>query len=524
MHSRRFKNNSLLALRASIAFLLASCGGKSASDEYSNPDTPTERIPEETSDFTEERCAKDGDSTYVSQCGVVTVPLAADSDETLELAVVRIFSNSPAPKPDPVIYLDGGPGAATLVNLPFLHEAFLALFPDRDLIFFDQRGVGRSAPELSCASRGDVLTVLDRCYRRLSDEVDLNAYRSINSAHDVAAIVRALGYDQANLFGISYGTRLALTVMREHPEVVRSAIIDSVVPLQVDLFAETGLNGYNAMLTLFSACAEDTSCRAKYPDPMTQLVTVVSELDQSPVEIEGYPIDGLTLVSVIFQMMYSSSLLPYVPFMIDSIAGGDMSLLESMFGYTSDDSGFAFGQHLSLQCAEEVAFSNSDAFAQRDALIDPALRPALSAAVYLDYCEHWPVTPAPPIENQAVQSDLPTLVLAGKFDPITPPIFSMAAHDYLSRGQYFQLDAESHGASVSGCGARLVDAFINAPAEIVDGSCTLVAPGLEFQRLQGVARGTRVAGKVEWQIDEPDAAEVEEAISKAKLRRRIVPR
>src|SRR6188768_3894668 len=302
---------------------LASCGGKHWDEDedeetgYSNPDVPSDRVPETTEGFTERYCEDQGAYGYVSQCGVVTVPLSPDAHENLDVAVVRVFTDSTAPKPDPVIYLDGGPGAASLVNVPYLYEAFHAMFPDRDLIFFDQRGVGQTAPDLSCASTGDTFEVLDRCYKRLNDEVDLNAYRTVNSAHDVAAIVRALGYSQVNLFAISYGTRLGLTVMREHPDIVRSSIIDSVVPLQVDLFAETGINGYNAMLRLFDACAQDEDCRSKYPEPQGQLVSVVEELNAAPVEINGYPVDGFQLVSVIFQMMYSASLLPYIPFLID---------------------------------------------------------------------------------------------------------------------------------------------------------------------------------------------------------------
>lgn len=505
------------------------CGGKHWEDDeeetgYSNPDVPATRIPVETDAFTEHYCQEHGELDYVSQCGVVTVPVHPGGDETIDVAVMRIFTDHPNPQPDPVIYLDGGPGAASLVNVPYLFEAFHAMFPDRDFIFFDQRGVGQTTPDLSCASTGDAFEVLDRCYQRLNDEVDLNAYRTANNAHDVAAIVRALGYEQINLFAISYGTRLALTVMREHPELVRSSIIDSVVPLQVDLFAETGINGYNSLLAMFDACAQDEICLAKYPDTKGQLVSVVEDMNAAPIDINGYPVDGNALISVIFQMMYSSSLIPFIPALIDQLDQGNTTALEYMFGYATEEQGFSFGMHLSLQCAEEISFSSPQAFEARDALVEPVFRDALSASVYLDYCQHWPVDPAPAIENQPVQSALPTLVLAGHFDPITPPVFAMAAHDYLSNSQYFQLRAESHGASVSQCGAVLVDAFINAPGEIIDGSCTLEAPELEFQNRRGPTKTHEVGSKVRWQIEQPSEAEIEEAISKARVRRRMIVR
>jgi pimeloyl-ACP methyl ester carboxylesterase len=504
------------------------CSGRDWEDDeeetgYENPAVPGERIPAATDAFTEYYCPDQDATGYVSQCGTVTVPVSPDSDETIDIVMTRVFTDDPNPQPDPVIYLDGGPGAASLVNVPYLFETFHTMFPDRDLIFFDQRGVGQTTPDLSCTSTGDTFDVLDRCYQRLNNEVDLNAYRTVNNAHDVGALVRALGYEQVNLFAISYGTRLALTVMREHPEIVRSSIIDSVVPLQVDLFAETGLNGYNALVALFEACAADAVCHAKYPDTKGQLVSVVEDLNAAPLEIYGYPVDGNAVVSVIFQMMYSASLLPYIPLLVDAIALGDTTVLEAMFGYATQDSGFSFGMHLSLQCAEEVSFSSPQAFEARDALIDPTFRDALSASIYLDYCQHWPVDAAPAIENQPVQSDLPTLVLAGHFDPITPPVFAMAAHDHLSNGQYFQLGAESHGASVSACGASLVDAFIHAPTEKVAGSCALAPADLEFQNRNGTP-SREVGGKVKWQLEKPSERAMEEAISQARLRRRMIVR
>lgn len=514
-----------------VSFLLTTlvgtavgCGGKSDEGGYENPLVPSERLAETTKQFRERDCAEREIPGYVTQCGQIRVPFASGSSETTELAVVRVFTKGARPEPDPVIYLDGGPGVATLENLPFMVEAFEGMFPNRDMIFFDQRGVGRSGPALTCEGEGSIGNVLDKCYERWSKEVDLNDYRTINSAHDVQAIAYAFGYETLNILGISYGTRLALTVLREHPDLVRSAIIDSVVPLQVDLFAETGMNGYTALLTLFQACAEDASCKSKYNDPFSQLIEVVNDLNEIPIEVGDVSIDGYQFTSVIFQMMYSVQLAIFIPYLIDAVQHGDMDLLTSMFDFTSDESGFSMGMHLSLQCAEEIAFTNPVAFEEQDSLIDPDLRDALSASIYLNYCDHWPVAKAADIENEPVVSDIPTLVFAGQFDPITPPAFSMAAADYLSQSQFFLLQGESHGASLGSCGTNLVRSFINNPRGNLDPSCVLDPPGLEFQGESAQATNRKDETRMNWQLDAPSASEVERAVSEARKRRKVVGR
>ena len=507
-----------------VGAALLGCGRKSDEHDYHNPLVPDERLPKTTEDFEEAECDDSFLADYVKQCGVVEVPSTEGAEDTISLSVVRVFTDSIRPKADPVIYLDGGPGVATLGSVQYMVEALRPMYPDRDLIFFDQRGVGLSRPELSCAGEGTVEEVLDDCYATWSQRVDLNAYRTVENAHDVARIVAALGYEQLNLLGISYGTRLALTVLREHPGIVRSAVIDSVVPLQVDLFAETAVNGQNALQTVFEACAADVDCHNKYPDPHAQLLKVVEELNDSPVDAGGFEVDGYQFIGVIFQMMYSSELIPFIPYFIDLVDSGDTDLLETLFAYTTDETGFSFGMHLSLQCAEEIAFSNRAAFEERDALVEEPLREALSAKIYLDYCEHWPVDAAPPIENEPVRSDIPTLVLAGKFDPITPPSFSMAAFDYLSAAQFFLVETESHGASVSECGAELVRSFTSDPRGMVDGFCVLDAPGFEFQGRRVHSSDNRVGGRVSWQLSAPSSAEVQSAMSKARIRRKMIRR
>ncbi len=504
------------------------CGGKSDEQKevYHNEAVPDERLPSALDSFEELRCGKRAVEGVVTQCGVVEVPLSPGSSETTELSLVRVFTDAVEPKADPVIYLDGGPGVETLSSIEYMVEALRPLYPDRDMIFFDQRGVGRSRPPIDCNNtEGETVEeVLDNCFAYWSERVDLDSFRTKNSAYHVAQLVGALGYDQVNVLGISYGTRLALTVMREHPEIVRSSVIDSVVALQEDLFAETALSGYQALNAVFEACAADYACRQKYTDPKAQLQGLIERLDATPIKAGQFEIDGHQMVNVIFQMMYSSELLGYIPYFIDQIDRGVTEQLQQAFASTSDESGFSFGMHLSLQCAEELAFSSKSAFEALDGQVESPFREALSAEIYLDYCSHWPVTPAPAVENEPVVSELPTLVLAGRFDPITPPRFAEAAFNYLSEAHFYVLDSESHGASISPCGESLVRSFTDDPRGTPSAECVLGASGLDFQSRTLRGSAYSIPGRVRWQIGAPTPAQFEDALSRARTRRKVIRR
>src|SRR6185503_15624183 len=100
----------------------------------------------------------------------------------------------------------------------------------------------------------------------LNKGVDPASATSAENAADVNDLRLALGYDQWNLYGVSYGTRLALTVVRDYPQSVRSVILDSVYPLQVNLYTDLPENFDRALKVLFETCAADADCSSTYPD------------------------------------------------------------------------------------------------------------------------------------------------------------------------------------------------------------------------------------------------------------------
>jgi len=493
-----------------------------------NPEVPHERLPEQASSFREIRCIYPV-TDRVTQCGLVTVPEGPGSEREIELNVVRIFSTSDAPKTDPVVYLEGGPGAGSVANAERLYDAFASFAPDRDFIFFDQRGTGSSLPGLYCADLGDLEEALDSCFSELSQESDLNQYNTINNATDTDLIREAFGYEEWNLLGISYGTRLALTAMRDHPGGIRSVILDSVVPLEGDLLGEVGISAYRSLEKVFAACASQEDCAAKYPDPLEQLTTLVTTLNADPVDVsiedadgndtgESFVLDGDLFAFMVFNLLYSPQAIVLIPLLIDRVSGGEYSLLSSLAPSALGPS-IAFGMHLSFHCSEELPFSSQEQYEQFDSEVPEAIRAPLSGMEYWDYCDHWPVDAAPASEGEPVVSDVRTLILSGSFDPITPPHFAETAYESLTNAEYFELEGESHGASVGSCGTTLVKSFLDDPNGNLPVSCLGNVGDFTFAN-QGARAGAPKPQPVRFLTVSPDGETVSGVVEDLERRLR----
>jgi pimeloyl-ACP methyl ester carboxylesterase len=276
-------------------------------------------------------------------CGYLVVPenRREGGAGTVRLHYAVFRSTATQPEPDPVVYLSGGPGFGVLATVPFTFlRRFSPFLAKRDFIMFDQRGTGFSEPSLACpeytstfydtldedlsAQEMDARTVAAvlTCHDRLAKEgIDLGAYSSVESAADLRDLRLALGYKRWNLYGISYGTKLALTTMRDYPEGIRSAILDSTYPLQVSLDTSIAANARRAFDLLFQACKDHApnggrgpSCGDVYPGLEASLFRAVEALNQAPVPLSiTHPLTGQTfpallngdgLIRTVFNSLY----------------------------------------------------------------------------------------------------------------------------------------------------------------------------------------------------------------------------
>jgi pimeloyl-ACP methyl ester carboxylesterase len=445
------------------------------------------------------------------ECGFLTVPedRSDPNSRTIDLHVAVFKATGRNPESDPILYLDGGPGGHTLTFASdyFSNNAWLELLSDRDFILFDQRGVGLSEPEMICyefenfgrkhmltdrrdkAYRLDYIDTLTRCRDRLlENDVNLSAYNSLNSAADVRDLREALGYDEWNVYGISYGTRLAFTLMRDYPEGIRSVIVDSPLPLQVNFPLTVRSTMQRSFQRLFNTCAADPACNNAYPNLDKVFFQTVSALDAEPLERsvsrwgQEYEvrIDGYLFARWFFRSLYSEYRLSDLPRQIWQVGQGDYTLLEDIaIGSVGFNPYSSDGMYLSVECSEEVSFYTPAEAEQGEELeiywgID-------FRANYLDACHVWDVNPVDPVENQPVTSEIPTLIMTGEFDPITPPDFGKLASETLPNSFMYEFPGTGHGASVAGrCPAGIMADFLAVPDRRPNDRCISRMDGVRF--------------------------------------------
>jgi pimeloyl-ACP methyl ester carboxylesterase len=446
------------------------------------------------------------------QCGYLTVPEdRANPQRTIRLHVAIVASHSDTPAPDPVIFLNGGPGAYTLANIGWLLPITSDILAHRDMIFFDQRGVGYSEPSLDCPEAAEArlahierpldtaawqaitLEAMSACRQRLAAEgVNLSAYHSAASAADVEDLRQALGYESWNLLGVSYGTRLALTIMRDfgHTGAIRSAILDSVYPPQVNDYVDVGVSAQRAFNLLFSRCEADAACNAAYPDLEARFYRLVDALNAAPLilpvsdrvnaAVYRIPVTGDGLLEIVFDMMYDRNRISALPKMLRQIENGYSAILVEHLAetlYTAD--WFSEGMGMSVQCIEEASFTTNTDIQAAAGSLPPQLahKFVTDTENVQEICAAWQITPAPALENEPVRSDLPVLLLAGDYDPITPPTFAEETAVYLPNSFVFTFIGVSHGV-IGGhrCGIELAVAFLDAPTKPPPADCLPQAP------------------------------------------------
>lgn len=412
---------------------------------------------------------------YSPECGFLVVPEnrgdPAGRPVRLHTAIFR--SLRAAPDPYPVVHLAGGPGSSSLEVARYLFSSGLdAVLETHDLVLFDQRGTGYSQPRLDCPERSDLTdrllngeltqdqedaAIVDgfhRCRQRLLVEgVDLSAYTSAASAADLEDLRRALGYEQLNLYAVSYGSRLALTLARDFPSSVHSAVLDSTYPPEVHLYTSLAPNAQRAFSAFFARCAADSTCSGSYPHLETVFYAQVNRLNASPLRLSlwaggeqrSVQVTGDLLIDVLFVGLYNPMVTVDMPAMIVELERGETAILEQRLTLYFEDT-TALGMLMAVQCAEEIPFSPAES-AYREAR---AVRPEIAAFFphniqpLFAVCQEWGPAALDPRENEPVVSDRPMLILAGELDPITPPEWGRQVSQTNPGAQFFEFPGLGH--------------------------------------------------------------------------------
>ena len=446
-------------------------------------------------------------------CGYLVVPenRKKDNGRTLRLAVAILRSTHPDPEPDPVLFLWGGPGLGTLKHAQYTVQDPLVerIRKRRDYILLDQRGTGFSGedfcPELGRAnvqiisldltpeeSRARTRAAAAACRDRfLANGVDLEAYNSTQGAADLHDLFSVLPYSTWNLFGVSSGTRPALIAMRDYPDDIRSAVLDSAVPIAGENFDQVPAHFARTFGMLVAACAADPECRETYPGLEADFHAMFARLRKDPLVVpvadaQLYPSGTFTVNAhefayAVSQTLSGTSFLPFAPLFVREVKNGNTDVMAAMVeamagGVVSGE--MNIGTNRSVLCYDETAYSSPEKFAA----VAARYPEAFSAMGYgLDVCGEWPSGRATADEIEPVRGDVPALLLHGEYDQVTPPYFGEELAGRLSNGHLVVFPGSGHYPSAGdSCAQSIIARFVEDPSVRPDGACLSARPALSF--------------------------------------------
>jgi pimeloyl-ACP methyl ester carboxylesterase len=426
------------------------------------------------------------------QCGRLEVPenRAHPEGRRLSIFVAVLPANTLSPKPDPLVLLAGGPGQAASTLGPFAMQ-LTAVRRTRDILLIDQRGTGRSSP-LDCrAFAPDEHAEFDidpvpkslLCAWQLAEKhIDASQYTTTASVADLDAMREALGYRQWNLWGGSYGTRVAQEYVRRHPDQVRSVVLDGVAPPSMRISFDVWRTRDDALDGVMAACRASAPCAKAHPDPDATLRDIEHALEGGKSITLRDPRTGITrdmhidfetVIGALQPLTYAPDAASLIPELLALAREGDYAPLFAASLVTVGDlpDQFSPALHYSVTCAEDVPRVTREERA--NGVDDERVRTL--ARRTLAVCDQWPKGSFASDFTQPLRSDVPTLLLSGGLDPVTPPAYADEVARTLPRSRHIVARGFGHIVSPHACAPRLIAAFVDEA-----GFTTLPQPCIDF--------------------------------------------
>ena len=430
--------------------------------------------------------ADNGGEKLKAECATLAVPENRENTTRLiDLNIAIIRSKSTKKQSDPVIMLAGGPGQSAVDSYVGVAYAFRGILKDRDVLLVDQRGTGQSNP-LKCnfdeslqeKLLGDpelIYPELEKCVDNL--DADTRYYTTTESIKDLEAVRKAMKIEKWNLIGISYGTRKALTYMKMFPDSIRSVILDGVVPQQEPLAASHETNLITALRKQFDQCTEQEACREAFGDveqQMWELLAKVNE-EQPTIRLQNF-INGdyddvkLTKDSIaiaIRMFSYSASSMNLLPLMINKANKGQLETIASQANMINSMMQQSMTNvELSILCAEDAPFYPDTIESREQTIFGQDFLEKTKKT-----CDYWPHIRVDSDFKDPVSSDLPTLLLSGELDPVTPPSFAETTMQTLTNAQHLVAKGQGHNVFPLGCMPEIITDFFEEPEEELDIEC-----------------------------------------------------
>lgn len=536
----RFRFN-IVSIIFAFAFALVACGPAQAPVAAPPKASAPRLTPLPTSDGKPKLIAgacthalpADLEEDTSAHCGWLRLPQNAlkPDDLWVELPYVQLKSGNPNSKVAPVLYLIGGDGGSALSDFEATIEALRPLHLEHDLVFYEMRGMPLAKPALDCASftagfdinqeKGIVELRLPEAYRPIQNEsvalpycaqqlqklgVDLAQYDTEAHAQDVLALMRALGYEEFNIYAASYGTRVTLELMRQKAMGLRAVVLDSPISPSVRTFETTRTSArYEVAMRLLEQCANDIACETAFPRLTERYPRLIKRLDENPLAL-GLPdqatFSGRDLMR--FMLTHAESRLgPYLPLILHELDRREpltRNLIAMLQGTLADSPEYEaptlladvrpHAAKLAADCRDEKPFNDYEATQKVNKSLGLPSNvgqdePAQAKLLWAN-CALFPTGNALPRQSDPVQSDIPTLVYQGLLDVSAPPSWAAHTTRTLSQHFYFEFPGQQHvvirqpTSLQTGCAAQMANSFFEAPERKPSSGCVKPSYGFAF--------------------------------------------
>ncbi len=414
----------------------------------------------------------------IAQCATVSVPEdhAQPNGKRVAVFLAVLPALARRPEADPLFLFAGGPGQAAS-DLGRLAGAFSDIRKLRPIVLVDQRGTGKSKT-LSCDTVNDVkakdpliesfnadVAALENDWARCLATMKGNpaTHRTDDYIDDLELIRKGLGYDTVNIWGGSYGSRVALRYMKRFPSSIRSVTVDGVAPTSLRLPDDAMANSEAQLKSALADCAESVGCTKAYPNLSTTLDALLEKLRNSPRTVmlahpaTGKPLTGVvtdrTVISFLWPLLYQPEAARLIPELINSAAAGNFApMAATTTAGAISETDLSVVQRFAVMCAEDMLGRSAPAMQRFKSLSD----------MFYGFCKNFPHGKVEPEFFEPTNSDIPTLLFSGTLDPVTPPTQGALAARTLSQSKHIVVNGMGHIVTVHACSRRLMSKFIVA--------------------------------------------------------------
>jgi pimeloyl-ACP methyl ester carboxylesterase len=429
-------------------------------------------------------------------CGHLIVPALRERPDrgTVRLAVVILRANHPSGAP-PLVYLHGGPGANGIASRFPVNAVRWQLARDRDVVIYDQRGAGLSEPKLcpdvvqsSTSSNSAAADTARACVASLKAAgIEPSAFTTLASAADAIDLRHVLGYRVWDIYGVSYGSRLALELMRRDPSGIRAVALSGPLPPGPLVRAQHLLSFQRALERVFIKCAAQSACAAAFPSVQEDFYALYDELTANPLEVNTQDgasamtirLDGAQFVREVRNQLAGARLVPRIPLLIHELRHGDRQ--KAAHALVSADI-----ERLNpvLMLVSTFDVCGPELRAAWQSVKRELARPFVPLVDMSQACELWQERFADGSTYAPVQSDIPTLILTTEFDDRTPLAYGRQLASTLKRSFVYEFPGLVHAVEItSACYESVLLSFLQDPTHEPDTSCIAATPAMAFETM-----------------------------------------